>query len=236
MASKKPTKEELAEQVRRLKKEVRELRKASSEPPARAEGVAEGVVADLGGMIPGLQKLINIASEMPEFRQRLASIDEEIKRKFREEPLRQASRDLTSGIGRRPMGIPPGVRRGRSGRAVSTGTGSARFSRKPHARGRHGKPGPPKVHISPETPDQLPVDVFDEGDRLVVLAEATGLKLRHIAVSLEGAVLVISIDGPHGKGAQRVELPCDVAGQPKVSLSKGILKVQVSKARKVNKQ
>ena len=60
MATKKPTKEELAEQVRRLTKEVDELRKASSGSPTRAEGVAEGIVADLGGMIPGLQKLINL--------------------------------------------------------------------------------------------------------------------------------------------------------------------------------
>ncbi len=232
MAPKKPTKEELAEQVKRLEKEVSELRKPSSEPPTRAEGVAEGIVADLGGMIPGLQKLIDFASEMPEFRERLESIDEEIKRKFKAEPLRRASGEITSGIGRRPMGIPPGVRRGRPGRPVSTRSGGVRSSYKPSARGKRREPGPPKVHISPETPDQLPVDVFDEGDKLVVLAEATGLKLGQIAVSLEGAVLVISIDGPQGKGVQRVELPCDVAGEPKVSLAKGILKIQVSKADK----
>jgi len=232
MAPKKPTKEELAEQVKRLEKEVRELREASSETPARAGGVAEGVVANLGQMIPGLQKLIDVASEMPEFRERLASIDEEIKRKFKEEPLRRASGEITTGLGHRPMGIPPGVRRGAPGRPVSTRTGRVRSSYKSPAHGKHRKPGPPKVHISPETPDQLPVDVFDEGDRLVALAEATGLKLDQIAVSLDGAVLVISIDGPQGKGVQRVELPCDVAGEPKVSLAKGILKIQVRKADK----
>ena len=234
MASKKPTKDELAEQVERLEKEVRELRQTSSERPARAEGVAEGIVADLGGMIPGLQKLIDAASGMPEFHERLALIDEEIKRKFKEEPLRRASREMSGGVGNRPTGIPPGVRRGRPGRHVSTRTGGARSSPKPTARGKRRKPAPsPKIHISPETPDQLPVDVFDEGDKLVVLAEATGLKLNHIAVSLEGAVLVISIDGPNGKSVQRVELPCDAAGEPKVSLAKGILKIQ---ARKVDKQ
>lgn len=229
MSSKKPTKDELAEEVRRLEEEVRELRKASSEPPTRKEGVAEGVVADLGGMIPGLQKLINVASEMPEFRQRLAAIDEDIKRKFKEKPLRRALGEMTKSIGHRSMGIPPGVRRGRPGHPTSTGTGSARFSQKPPGR---GKSGPPIVHISPETPDQLPVDVFDEEDKLVVLAEATGLKLCHITVALEGAVLVISIDGPQGKSVQRVELPCEVVGEPKTSLAKGILKIQMTKADK----
>jgi len=232
MAAKKPTKDELTEQLKRLKEEVRELRETSSQPPAKEEGVAEGIVAHLGKMIPGLHKLVDAASEMPEFRERLASIDEEIKRKFKEQPLRRASSEMTKAIGHRPMGIPPGVRRGQAGRLGSAKTGRVWSARTPPARGKHGKPGPPKVHISPETPDQLPVDVFDEGDRLVILAEAPGLKLRQITVSLEGTALVVSIDGPKGKSAQRVELPCAVAGQPKTSLAKGILKIQVSKADK----
>ncbi|MFH0983706.1 MAG: hypothetical protein V2A79_19500 [Planctomycetota bacterium] len=235
MATEKPTQEELAEQVKRLKKEVREIRGASSGPPTRAEGVAEGVVADLGRMIPGLQTLIDAASQMPEFRRRLASIDEEIKSKFKEEPLRRVSGEVTRAIGR-PMGIPPGVRRGRLGPPVSARTGKVWSSSKPRVSEPRalatGRSGPPAVHISPQTPDQLPVDVFDEGDRLVVLAEYTGLKRRDIAVSLEGAALVIAIDRPQGKSVQRVELPCEVAGRPNVSLAKGILKIQVRKRDK----
>jgi hypothetical protein len=236
MATEKPTQEELAEQVKRLKKEVRELRGASSEPPTRAEGVAEGVVADLGRMIPGLQTLIDAASQMPEFRRRLASIDEEIKRKFKEEPLRRVSGEVARGIGR-PMGIPPGVRRGRMGPSASARMGKVWSSSKPRVSEPRalatGRSGPPTVHISPQTPDQLPIDVFDEGDKLVVLAEYTGLKRRDIAVSLEGAALVIAIDRPQGKSVQRVELPCEATGQPNVSLAKGILKIQV---RKMDKQ
>jgi len=233
MATEKPTQEELAEQVKRLKREVRELRGASSEPPTRAEGVAEGVVADLGRMIPGLQTLIDAASQMPEFRRRLASIDEEIKRKFKEEPLRRVSGEVTRGIGR-PMGIPPGVRRGRLGPPVSARTGKVWSSSKPRAGDKYGGSGSRRagIHISPQTPDQLPIDVFDEGDKLVVLAEYSGLKRRDIAVSLEGAALVIAIDGPQGKSVQRVELPCEVTSQPNVSLAKGILKIQVRKRDK----
>ena len=236
MATEKPTQEELAEQVKRLKREVRELRGASSEPPTRAEGVAEGVVADLGRMIPGLQTLIDAASQMPEFRRRLASIDEEIKRKFKEEPLRRVSGEVARGVGSRRMGIPPGVRRGRLGPPVSARTGKVWSSSKPRVSEPRalatGRSGPPTVHISPQTPDQLPIDVFDEGDKLVVLAEYAGLKRRDIAVSLEGAALVIAIDRPQGKSVQRVELPCEVTGQPNVSLAKGILKIQVRKRDK----
>lgn len=220
----------MAEQIRQLEEEIRKLRKAAQQPAAGAEGLAEGIAAALGKMVPGLGGLIDTASQMPEFRERLASIDEEIKRRFKEAPLRRASSEITRGVGRRPMGIPPGVRRGRSGRPVSSGTGGIRSSRESAARREQRKSRSPKVRISPETPAQLPVDVFDEGDTLVVLAEATGLKLGHITVSLEGTVLVISIDGPQGKGAQRVELPCVVTGEPKVSLAKGILKIQVKKA------
>jgi HSP20 family molecular chaperone IbpA len=232
MTERKANRDEMAEQIRQLKEEVRKLRKASSEPPAKKEGVAEGIMADLGNMIPGLRKLINTASEMPEFHQRLASIDEEIKRRFKEQPLRRASVEITRGIAHRALGIPPGVRRGRAGRPISPGTGGVRRSGKGAVHRERRKPRSPKVRISPETPDQLPVDVFDEGDRLVVLAEAPGLMLKQITVCLEGTVLVISIDSSKGKSAQRIELPCAVAGQPKISLAKGILKVQVSKADK----
>jgi len=232
MAEKKRTREELAEKVKRLEDELRKLRKASPKPPAEAEGVAEGVVGTLGKMIPGLEKLIGLASQMPEFHERLASIDEEIKRRFKEQPLRQASREITGGMGGRVMGIPPGVRRRRTARDRSVRAGRASSPDRHTPRGAHRKPGPPKVHISPETPEQLPVDIFDEDGDIVILAEAHGLKREHVAVSLEGNALVISVDAPERKGEQHVELPCEVAGKPKVSLAKGILKIELNKADK----
>ena len=232
MAKKKPTREELAEQVNRLEKKLCELKEGSGKKPGEAEGLAENVVASLGKMVPGLQSLIDVASQMPEFHERLASIDEEVNRKFKEQPLRRASSEITSGAGRRVMGIPPGVRHGRPGQSRSARVGRVRSSDKPAARGKYRKPGPQKVHISPETPEQLPVDVFDEDGYIVVLAEAHGLKQEHIAVSLEENVLLISVDAPERKGAQHVEVPCEVVGEPKVSLAKGILKIQLNKAGK----
>jgi HSP20 family molecular chaperone IbpA len=125
------------------------------------------------------------------------------------------------------------VRRGRPGRSASTGAGEA-FCKKPLGkggrRGKYRQPRPPKVHISPETPAQLPVDVFDEGSRIVVLAEAPGLNVEDISVSLEGTVLVVSVEAPHRRGVQRIELPCEVVGQPEMSLANGILSIQVRKA------
>ena len=230
------TAEELAKQVSRLERKLRDLHQAPADKSGKCEGLAENVMASLGKMVPGLQSLIDIASQMPEFHERLASIDEEIKRKFKEQPVRQASREITMDLGSRRIGIPPGVRRRRAGRSRrATRGGSVRTARASSSgsgapRGAHRKPGPPKVHISPETPEQLPVDIFDEDGHMVILAEAHGLKREHVAVSLEENTLLISIDAPERKGRQHVELPCEAAGKPKVSLAKGILKIELNKA------
>jgi len=230
--------EELREQVRQLQESLRKLQKGAKEPRGKAEGLAEGVVTALGKLVPGLGRLIETASQMPEFQQRLAAIDEEVKRKFKEQPLNRASLGIAGNLGRRQLGIPPSVRRGRPGRAASTGAGEA-FCKKPLGkdgrRGKYRQPRPPflqKVHIRPETPAQLHVDVFDEGSKIVVLAEAPGLKAENITVSLEGTVLLISVEAAHRGGLQRIELPCEVAGKPEMSLSNGILNIQIRKAGK----
>jgi HSP20 family molecular chaperone IbpA len=230
--------EELREQVRQLQESLRKLQEGAKEPRGKAEGLAEGVVTALGKLVPGLGRLIETASRMPEFQQRLAAIDEEVKRKFKEQPLDRASLGIAGNVGRRQLGIPPSVRRGRPGRAASTGAGEA-FCKKPLGkdgrRGKYRQSRPPflqKVHISPETPAQLHVDVFDEGSKIVVLAEAPGLKAEDITVSLEGTVLLISVEAAHRGGLQRIELPCEVAGKPEMSLSNGILNIQIRKAGK----
>ena len=222
----KRTRDQLLEEMRHLKEKVRKLEEGA------AEGLAEGIAAALGRLVPGLGGLIQSASKMPEVQQRLAAIDEEVKRKFKQQPMDRASLGIAGGIGHRQMGIPPSVRRGQPGRSASTGAGGGHTAGKGAHRGKYREPGPPKVHISPETPAQFPVDVFDEGSRIVVLAEAPGLKAEDIHVSLEGTVLLLSVQAPHRKGIQRIELPCEVAGRPEVSLANGILSIQVRKAGK----
>jgi HSP20 family molecular chaperone IbpA len=235
MSKRKPagkTREGLLEQIRQLEGKVRELQKGPTPGCGKTEGLAQGIAAALGRMVPGLGKLVESASQTPEFQQRLAAIDEEVKRKFKEQPLQRASLNLASGAGRRQMGIPPSLRRGRTGRSASAGAAAGESFRASGARA-HGKrrgAQPPKVRISPETPAQLAVDVFDEGKAVVVLADAPGLSLEEITVSLEGNELLISVEAPRRRSEQRVELPCDVVGRPEVSLANGVLNVQVKKA------
>lgn len=196
----------------------------------KTEGLAEGIAAALGRMVPGLGGLIKSASQMPVFQERLAAIDEEVKRKLKEQPLDRVSLEIAGNLGRRRMGIPPSVRRGRPGRPASTGGGEGQPVGKGGRRGKYRQPRPPKVHISPETPAQLPIDVFDEGSTIVVLADAPGLSVEDISVSLEGTVLVLSVEARHRSGVQRIDLPCEVVGKPKMSLANGILNIQVRKA------
>lgn len=220
------------DELRRLREKLRRLEEGPAGPHAKTEGLAEGIAAALGRMVPGLGGLIETASQMPEFKQRLAAIDEEVKRKFKDQPLDRASLGIVGNVGRRQLGIPPSVRRSRPGPSASTGTGPGQPAGKGARRGKYRQPRPPKVHISPETPAQLAVDVFDEGGKIVVLAEAPGLTVEDIRVVLDGTVLVLSVEAAHRHGVQRIELPCEVLGEPKTSWANGILTIQVRKANR----
>ena len=220
----------LLEQIRQLKATVRSLQEGGAEAQVKPDGLAEGIVTALGKMAPGLGKLMQTASQSPEFQEKLAGIDDEVRRKFKEQPLGRASLGLAGNINRRRIGIPPSVRRAGPGRCASGGGGIGPSFANAAPRGKHRGPQPPKVHISPQTPTQLPVDVFDEGDKIVVLAEAPGLEAKDIAVSLEGDTLVLAVLAPHRKGTQRIELPCKTTGEPETSLANGILNIHIQKA------
>ena len=234
MSNRKPSREsreQLLDQIRRLQETVHKLQ-GGQPGQVKADGLAEGIVSALGKIVPGLGRLIQTAAQTPEFHERLAGIDEEVRRKFKEQPLRQASLGIAGNAGRRQIGIPPAVRRAGMGRPMSNGSGVAKgqpFGKTPS----RDKDRPPKVHISPETPTQFPVDVFDEGDKIVVLAEAPRIRAEDVTVSLEGTVLVLSIHAPHRKGLQRIELPCPVTGQPEISLANGVLNIQVNKESEI---
>jgi len=225
----KPNRAELLDELRKLREKVRHLQESPDKAVDKAQGLAEGVVSALGKMVPGLSKLIETAAQMPEFHQRLAAIDEEVQHRFKDQPLNRASQGLASRVGRR-MGIPPSIRRPSSGRTGAGGMGQGSSSGKQTARGGYRAPGPPKVHISPQTPSELPVDVYDEGDHVVVLAEAHGLKREEVIVSFEGSTLLIRVEAPPRTGLQRVDLPFEPDGAPEVSLSNGILTIHVRKA------
>lgn len=226
-----PGRQGLLDQIRQLEATVRKLKEGAPQTGAKTDGLAEGIVTALGKMVPGLGKLIETASQRPEFHEKLAGIDDEVRRKFKDQPMGRATLGLTGGIGRRQIGIPPAVRRAGAGHPAAGGQGGPGFA-KAAPRGKYRTPQPPKVHISPETPAQLHADVFDEGDKIVVLAEAPGLEAKDIAVSLDGCTLVLAILAPGRRGTQKIELPGESRGEPDVSLANGILNIHIQKANR----
>jgi HSP20 family molecular chaperone IbpA len=217
-------KQDLIEQVRRLEAKIRDLESSPQSAGAAEPGLAEGLVAALGRLVPGLAKLIEVGAQMPQFHQQLAAIDDEIKRKFKDQPIRASAVTFARNLERRAsLGIPPSVRRSRS--RPDSADSSAQ---KP--RGGYRRQTNPKVRLSPESPATLHVDVFDEGRDLVVLADAPGLAADRVTAALEGdSLLVITIDDPRRPGDHRIALPSAVSGPPQVSLGNGILKIRLTK-------
>lgn len=70
------------------------------------------------------------------------------------------------------------------------------------------------------------IDIFDEGDRLRILAELPGVEEENIKIKLEGRALVISADNTYYR---EIALPCPARGNAKTTFNNGILEVIVRK-------
>lgn len=171
------------------------------------ESVAGGILKGLGKIIPGLGGLIKSLEKSPAFKERLKEVDKEVERKIKEAPLKRTE-GRPSGI---PSGIPPGVR----GRAFR---GKPFVKQKPEA-----KPSPPP------TPQEKPVDIFDEKDHIKVIAEIPGIEEKDIKIDLEKDGLTISVDVPDHKYHQELKLPCEPKGKLEKSYKNGILEIKIMK-------
>ncbi|MBI4498613.1 MAG: Hsp20/alpha crystallin family protein [Chloroflexi bacterium] len=75
------------------------------------------------------------------------------------------------------------------------------------------------------------VDVFDEGDHILVVAEIPGVAADDIHVEVEGDILTLRAEGPQRKYAKEVLLPALVAAASlRQSYQNGILEVRLEKA------
>ena len=85
-----------------------------------------------------------------------------------------------------------------------------------------------------ETREPL-VDIFDEGDEIVIVAEVPGVQEKDISLDLEGDVLALSATGPKRKYEKEILLPAavDPAGR-KQSYQNGYLELRFNKTH-VNK-
>ncbi len=192
---------ELEAKIRRLEEKLRE-----EGEEGESEGVAGGLLREIGGKF-GLGGLIKGLEKSAAFQERLKMIDEEVERKFREEPLKRVDEE------RGPLT--------RSSFSVRT-----LADREPVLK----KAEPRRSIIRKEAPKELAIDVFEEEDHLKVIAELPGVEGKDIRIDVEGDRLTISTDVPHHRYHGEVTLPYLVKGEPKIGYKKGILEIRLEKA------
>ena len=198
--------QKIAEQeakVRELKENIARLEAEKGKPP---EGTAAGVLKGLGGMFPGLDRLLEAAGTSEAFQERLKAIDEELEARLRGEPLKRVEvHGGVSSIPRRPRGRPMG-RRPTSGRRQA-----------------------PVLEPEVPTVEEPPADVFDEGTHLKVVAELPGVEEKDIKADLTGARLVISAETLAHKYHKEIALPCAPQGKVERLYRNGVLELTLWK-------
>jgi len=206
-----PEKEDVEEEVRELRAKIERLeRKLKEEGKEEEEGIAGSLLQEVGGMF-GLGGLLKGVERSPAFRDRLRAIDEEVERRFREEPLKRTG----EGRGRRGPQITS---------SFSVRTLAGRESAPPRAR--------PKRRVKREVvrPEEPAVDIFEEPDHLLVIAELPGVEEEDINLDLQGDKLTISANAPHRRYRKQVTLPYPPQGDLKTAYKNGMLEIRLEKA------
>lgn len=195
------------EEIRMLKEKIKKLEEAKAGGREdEAEGIVGGILKGVGGIIPGLEGLLKGLVKSPAFKERLGKIEKEIEHKIREAPLRRTE-GMGFGI---PGGIPPGVRR--------ESVGKRPFVKKDI-----------KPEAPPPVPKEWPVDIFDEENHVLVVAEIPGAEEETIAVKLERDRLTIQADKAGKKYYKELILPCVPKGELNKTYKNGILEVRIRK-------
>lgn len=119
-------------------------------------------------------------------------------------------------------------------------TGEISFDRAKKLRGmygisvRIGGNGIPKVETfgrSPRSDTREPiVDVFDEKDRLQVIAELPGVEENDITHTVDGTILTITAGKGERKFFKEIDLGSAVKGKPKAHYTNGILELNFTRA------
>ena len=184
------------------KRDVEEERRES-------QGIAGGVLTELGGMFPGLGGLIKELQKSEAFRERLKAIDAEVETRFREGPLKRADQQLG--------GTWSGFQGGPFGRTVP--------QRHPLGRGERVRATKPETASGREPP----ADVFDEGSHLRVVAELPGVEEADIKTELKEARLIVSAKTSSRDYHREINLPCAPGGKMEQGYRNGVLEITLEK-------
>ncbi|MDA2925964.1 hypothetical protein MYX78_01825 [Acidobacteria bacterium AH-259-G07] len=205
---KKAEKEKYEERIRELEERIKELeaqsKKAAEEESEQAteEGAAAGILETLGKSF-GLSGLIKSVSKMPEFQDRLAEIDEELRKRLKETPLKRSG-------GRGVRGMPPGV--------------SARRPRRRTVRTREEPAPEPSRQIDIFDEDDHVLVVCEipgsEEDKIDIKLNKDKLSITADTFRRKG-----------GSFQKEIILPCIPEGELSQSYKNGILRAKIMKAK-----
>lgn len=199
---------ELEECLKHLETKSGKGAEEKGEETLEAEGTAANILETLGKSF-GLSGLIKSVSKMPEFQDRLAEIDEELRTRLSEGPIGREAPPIRRSR-RGVSGIPPRTKRRRPGR----------------------RPVRPRAEPPPEPSRK--VDVFDEEDHVLVVCEIPGSEKDKIKVTLTRDKLSINAEKAHrkaGKFQKELILPCTPEGELFQNYRNGILRIKIMKAK-----
>ena len=172
------------------------------EPESQTEGMVEGALHGLGKIIPGFGELVKGLEKSEAFQERLEAANTEIERRMGE------ARPPRRGWGTRKSIIP-----------ARTTLKVSQTSLKEES----PVPAPQKDVIA---------DTFDEGDRLVVIAELPGVDEKDIEVEVKGDRLVLFAKSRSHRYHKVVNLPGTVKDSPSLTYRNGILRIILEKEPK----
>ena len=173
-----------------------------NQPEKQLEGPVEGVLRGLDRVIPGFSELVKGLEKSEAFQERLKAANAEIERRMGKAP------PLTRAGGTRRSTIPA-----RTNLKVSRTT----------LEKESPMPAPRKDVIA---------DMFDEGDRLMVIAELPGIDEKDIEVEVKGDRLVLFARSQGRRYHKDIELPCMVRDKPSSTYKNGILRISLEKEPK----
>jgi HSP20 family protein len=192
------SKDKDVEKIARLEKRIEELEKGSHKQSEdiQVEGIVQSVVSQF---IPGLGGIIkSLEQSSPEFRQRIADTDAEIKHRI---DVGWSSKPVVDyHVSTRPLGHGPG-----------------------HG-ARRAAPRTESVKMPESAPHRQPiVDVMEGKDGITIIAELPGVSEEDLKMNLEGETLEITA-GPFSK---KIAMPRIAKSIIEKSFKNGILHLKL---------
>lgn len=208
-------KEELESKVKAMEERIKELEKNLGEKKEPAEYGGESLVGDLvSSLIPGFGKIVKtLEKTSPEFRQRIAETDSEIKHRL-ETGWSDKKPTVSYGLSIRPLDT-------RSVKVSARGTPKTKIQ----------EPITKMQEVKIESTDIEPVfDVFEEEGYISVIAEIPGASEEGVRIELEGRKLQISA----GLYSKTVALPAEAEAITEKSFKNGVLQLKIKSKTKAD--